>query len=218
VATMGQFLTEAYRLRLLSGVEELFVSCGFENCAGVDEAGRGALAGPVVASAVIVEQDCRVPGVDDSKALTAEARSRLADRIRSTARAHATVAVGAPMIERANILQATRQAMHQALGDLDVAPDCALVDAVRLDTEYPSVGFIRGDSLCYSVAAASILAKESRDLRMIELDSQYPQYGFAAHKGYAAPEHLEALRRFGPCPEHRLTFRSVVPRYGETVH
>jgi ribonuclease HII len=215
---MGQLIAEACRLRLVCGVDELFADCGFQFCAGVDEAGRGALAGPVVAAAVIVDPTRVIPGVDDSKALDAETRSWLATRIRSTARAHATVAVEAPTIESVNILQATRQAMHRALRDLDPAPDCALVDAVRLDTAYPSLGFVRGDGLSYSVAAASILAKETRDRIMVDLDARYPQYGFARHKGYGAEEHLAALREFGPCPEHRLTFRSVLPREGEVVH
>ena len=108
--------------------------------------------------------------------------------------------------------------MHLALERLKPSPDCALVDAVRLDTAFPSLGLVRGDSLCYSVAAASILAKHERDGAMVELDRRYPQYGFTRHKGYGSQEHLEALREFGPCPEHRLTFRSVVPREGEEVH
>lgn len=218
MATMGQLLAESCRLSLLTGVDDLFAASGFGRCAGVDEAGRGALAGPVVAAAVIVDTSRLVPGVDDSKALSGEARGLMAGEIRRTSRAHATVAVGAPRIEQVNILQATRQAMHKALSDLEPGPDCALVDAVRLETSFPSLGFIRGDSLCYSVAAASILAKDARDRMMIDLDGRYPQYGFAAHKGYASEEHLEALRRFGPCPEHRLTFRSVVPREGEEVN
>ncbi|MDH3403942.1 MAG: ribonuclease HII [Acidobacteriota bacterium] len=215
---MGQLLAETCRLRLLSGVDELFAGYGFENCAGVDEAGRGALAGPVVAAAVIVDPGRLVPGVDDSKALTAAARERLADGIKSSVKAFSSVAIGAATIERINILEATRRAMHGALAGLSPEPDCALVDAVRLDTEFPAVGLVAGDRLCYSVAAASILAKCQRDRVMAELDRRYPQYGFAKNKGYAAPEHLEALREYGPCPEHRLTFRSVLPRRGEELH
>jgi ribonuclease HII len=215
---MGQIAAEAYRLRLLGGVDDLFLDWGFERCAGVDEAGRGALAGPVVAAAVIVDATRRLPGVDDSKALDGRARAALARRIRDSAAACAVVAVGPAVIERVNILQATRQAMHRALADLTPRPDCALVDAVRLETTFPSLGLIRGDSLCYSVAAASIVAKHERDRLMEALDALYPQYGFARHKGYAAEEHLEALREYGPCPEHRMTFRSVLPREGEEVH
>lgn len=218
MATMGQFLAESCRLRLLTGVDDLFAASGFGRLAGVDEAGRGALAGPVVAAAVIVDPTRWVPGVDDSKELNAEARGLLAAQIRRTSRAFATVPIGAPTIEQVNILQATRRAMHQALSGLEPEPDCALVDAVRLETSFPSLGFIRGDSLCYSVAAASILAKDERDRIMIELDARYPQYGFAEHKGYGSARHLDALRRFGPCPEHRLTFRSVLPREGEEVN
>lgn len=218
MATMGQLLAEACRLQLLSGLDDLFAAYGFENCAGVDEAGRGALAGPVMAAAVIVDPDRLIPGVDDSKTLTAEARARLADGIKASAKSYCSVAIDASTIERVNILQATRRAMHRALGGLDPEPDCALVDAVRLDTVYPSVGLIAGDRLCYSVAAASIIAKHERDRLMVELDEEYPQYGFARNKGYAAPEHLEALREYGPSPEHRLTFRKVLPRLGEVVH
>jgi ribonuclease HII len=215
---MGQILAEAYRLRMLTGVDELLLDYGFENCAGVDEAGRGALAGPVTATAVIVDPSRRVPGVDDSKALTPGARARLAKSIKRSVRSHATVAVSAATIEQVNIFQATKRAMHLALERLTPSPDCALVDAVRLDTAFPSLGVVRGDSLCYSIAAASILAKHERDEIMVELDGRYPQYGFARHKGYGSQEHLEALREFGPCPEHRLTFRSVLPREGEEVH
>ncbi len=215
---MGQLLAEACRLRLLSGLDDLFAAYGFESCAGVDEAGRGALAGPVVAAAVIVDRSRLVPGVDDSKALTAETRKRLAAGIKASVRSWCSVAVDAPTIERVNILQATRHAMHRALERLTPKPDCALVDAVRLDTVFPSVGLVAGDRLCYSVAAASIIAKHERDRLMIELDELYPQYGFAKNKGYAAPEHLAALREFGPSPQHRLTFRRVLPRLGEAVH
>ncbi len=214
---MGQLLAESCRLELLTGVDRLMLDYGFETCAGVDEAGRGALAGPVVAAAAIVDPACPIPGVDDSKALDRERRAELAARIRERALSAATVAVGPQRIEQINILEATRLAMHEALDRLEPVPDCALVDAVRLETSFPSIGLVRADAICYSVACASILAKHDRDERMIELDGRYPQYGFARHKGYAAGEHLEALGRYGPCPEHRLTFRSVVPREGE-VH
>ncbi len=212
---MGQLLAETCRLSLLTAVDQLFVDSGFEACAGVDEAGRGALAGPVVAAAVIIDPDRPVPGVDDSKALDCDARADLAAQIKKAARSWAAVPVGAKHIERVNVLEATRLAMHEALSLLSPRPDCALVEAVRLRPGYPSLGLVRGDVLSYSVASASIVAKHERDLLMTRLDPLYPQYGFARNKGYGAAEHLEALRRFGPCPEHRLTFRSVVPREGE---
>ncbi len=212
---MGQLLAETCRLSLLTGVDQLFLDFGFEACAGVDEAGRGALAGPVVAAAVVVDPAVTVPGVDDSKVLSAEERARLATAIRRSARGSAVVAVSAARIEQVNILEATKLAMSRALAEVRPRPDCALVDAVRLETDFPALGLVRGDGVSYSVASASILAKYERDRRMIELDERYPVYGFARHKGYAAAEHLEALRRYGPCPEHRLTFRSVLPREGE---
>lgn len=215
---MLQLFAEAYRLRLLRGLEELLADCGFCRVAGVDEAGRGSLAGPVVAAAVLM--DCRrlVPGVDDSKHLTPQERERLALAIRDCALAAAVVAVSAEVIDRVNILEATRRAMRRALGALRPVPDCVVVDAVALSgLPMPHLPVVRGDSVSYAVACASILAKVERDRMMVALDADYPQYGFAAHKGYSVPEHIEALAAYGPCPCHRLTYGPVVPRTGEKV-
>ena len=210
---MSQLLAEVYRLRLMRGLEDLVRGCGFGRLAGVDEAGRGSLAGPVVAAAVAVEPGRMVPGVDDSKCLNAEQRRRLADAIRRAHPHAAVVAVSAADIDRINILQATRRAMSQALEALDPAPDLALVDAVRLEPPgFPCLPVIRGDQISYAVACASILAKVERDRTMVELDRDYPQYGFAANKGYGAPFHRQALADYGPSVCHRLTFRSVLPR------
>ena len=215
-ARPGSFLdlcAEAYRLHLLRGLEGLLARSGFARIAGVDEAGRGCLAGPVVAAAVIVDPRFLIPGVDDSKELTAEERERLAGEIRRTALAAAVVSISADVIDRVNILEATRLAMRGALARLKPAPDCAVIDAVALPGfPFPCLPVVRGDSISYAVACASILAKVERDRGMVALDRRHPGYGFAAHKGYGVPEHLAALAALGPCPEHRLTFRPVVPR------
>ncbi|HEY8021912.1 MAG TPA: ribonuclease HII [Thermoanaerobaculia bacterium] len=212
-ATMADLWAEACRLRLLRGLEDLLAQCGFVRIAGVDEAGRGSLAGPVVAAAVVVDLRSVVPGVDDSKCLTAPERERAAGAIRATAVAAATAEVEADVIDRINILEASRRAMVLALSRLDPCPDCAVVDAVPLKgLGYPCLPVVRGDAISYAVACASILAKVARDQRMVELGRRYPHYGFAVHKGYGVPEHLEALAAHGPCPIHRLTYRPVVPR------
>jgi ribonuclease HII len=216
---MEQLLGEAFRLRLMRGLEGWLGQAGYTRVAGVDEAGRGCLAGPVVAAAVIVDPRVSIPGIDDSKRLSAAARERLADAIRRGAVAWAVAHVSPRTIDRINILEATRRAMRQALTSLDPAPDCAVVDAVTLPPSgFPCLPLVRGDSLSYAVACASILAKVDRDRMMQELHRRYPQYGFDAHKGYGARQHREALRAFGPTPVHRLTFRSVLPRAGEGVH
>ena len=210
---MAQLLAEVYRLRLMRGLEDLLRGYGFGRLAGVDEVGRGSLAGPVTAAAVLVEPGRMVPGVDDSKSLTGDERRRLAAAIRCAHPAAATASVSPRDIDRMNILEATRRAMSQALDALDPSPELALVDAVRLAPKgYPCLPVIRGDQVSYAVACASILAKVERDGIMSELDRTYPQYGFAANKGYGAPAHRRALVDYGPCEIHRLTFRSVLPR------
>jgi ribonuclease HII len=215
---MADLITEAYRLRLLCGLEERLAQAGYASVAGVDEAGRGALAGPVVAAAVVLDPRRLVPGVDDSKLLAADERERLAVAIRRAALAAAVVAVPADVIDRINILEATRRAMRAALARLAPAPRCAVVDAVALSgLRFPCFPVVRGDAISYSVACASILAKVERDRMMVALDAEHPGYGFAHHKGYAVPEHLEALADRGPSPVHRLTFRSVLPRAGESL-
>ena len=213
VAGMLDLFAEAYRLRLMRGLEDWLAGCGYCRVAGVDEAGRGSLAGPVVAAAVIVDPRSSVPGVDDSKCLTAPERERLAAAIRATALASVVVAVAADVIDRINILEATRRAMCQAVSGLKPEPDCVVVDAVTLSGfQVPCLPLIRGDSVSYGVACASILAKVERDRMMTELDREYPAYGFGVHKGYGVPEHLQALEAYGPCPVHRLTYKPVLPR------
>jgi ribonuclease HII len=210
---MIELFVEAYRLHLLRGLETGLARCGYGLIAGVDEVGRGSLAGPVVAAAVILDGRCLVPGVDDSKCLTAPERERASAAIRSHAVSVAVAAVSPDIIDKVNILEATRLAMGEALTRLRPAPDCAVVDAVRLTGfGFPCIPLVRGDCFSYAVACASIVAKVERDRMMVELHGRYPQYGFADHKGYGVPEHLEALSAYGPSPIHRLTFRPVLPR------
>ena len=188
---------------------------GVTRLAGIDEAGRGPLAGPVVAAAVIIGPERRIKGLADSKLLTAEQLDALFERITERAVAIGVGIVDHETIDRINILQATRRAMIEALAALSVAPDFVITDFVALrDLTCPQRNLIDGDARCASVAAASIIAKVTRDRLMLEADRTFPEYGFARHKGYATPEHLAALDRLGPCPLHRRTF-SGVWRQGE---
>jgi ribonuclease HII len=216
VATLAQLMVEAFRLSLVQRLEGQLRSAGYDRVAGVDEVGRGCLAGPVVAAAVIPRPGRVVPGVDDSKRLSAERREALAALIRSQSVAVAVAAVSAGRIDRINILEATRRAMREALTRLRPPPRCAVIDAVPIaGLGFPCFPVVRGDAISYSVACASILAKVGRDRMMTALDRVHPGYGFARHKGYSVPEHLAALAELGPSPVHRLTFRSVLPRVEE---
>jgi ribonuclease HII len=183
---------------------------GLAHVAGVDEAGRGPLAGPVVAAAVILDPGRRIRGLQDSKLLTAARRGALFDEILAWARAVGTAFVDPQTIDRVNILEATRLAMRQALADLSPRPDLVLIDALRLaGLPWPQRALVRGDRRSASIAAASIVAKVTRDRLMLEADLRFPEYGFGRNKGYPTPEHLAALRRHGPCPLHRRTFHGV---------
>lgn len=180
--------------------------------AGVDEAGRGPLAGPVVAAAVILppEDEFDLP-VNDSKALDEAFREELGERLRSDSRVVWAVAErSAGAVDRINILRATHEAMREAVMSLKIHPGLAFVDGLRVrDFPVEARFIVKGDALSASIAAASIIAKTHRDHLMLELDKVYPGYGFAQHKGYGTAQHLEALRRLGPCPEHRRTFGPV---------
>ncbi|MGQ9687524.1 MAG: ribonuclease HII [Desulfobaccales bacterium] len=183
---------------------------GLELICGVDEAGRGPLAGPVVAAAVIVPSGVELPGLRDSKRLAPEVRESLDTEIRRLALAYAVKEIGAREIERLGILAASLKAMALAVKALPVRPDMVLVDGNRpLPLAYPQQPVIKGDDRCPAIAAASVVAKVHRDRRMAAYHRLYPQYNFARHKGYATPEHLEALRCWGPCALHRRTFRGV---------
>ena len=183
---------------------------GLSLIAGVDEVGRGPLAGPVVAAAVILPENCRISGLADSKSLTPEVRAELDREIRAAALALAVRELGARQIESLGILKAALRAMAQAVAALDPTPQLVLVDGNQpLPLTFPQQPVIKGDALCPSISAASIVAKVYRDTLMERLHQRYPQYNFARHKGYATAEHLEALRCWGPCDLHRRTFRGV---------
>lgn len=201
-------------------VERRLWNSGLGRVAGVDEVGMGPLAGPVVAAAVVfprpaseLESEAGLPapfpaGVRDSKTLTRKARERLEPEIRVVAAGVGVGVVEVGTIDRINIYQAGLKAMRLAVVRLPTPPDHVLLDGRRLsDCPYPQTSFPKGDRDVYSIAAASIVAKTYRDRLMVELDHRYPEYGFARHKGYATAAHREALRRFGPCPAHRRSFR-----------
>jgi ribonuclease HII len=177
--------------------------------AGCDESGAGPLMGPVCASAVILDRGVCIDGLRDSKLLTAKQRERLDKQIREDAIAVSVAEVSASWIDRINIYQARKRAMLLAIRGLDPQPDFLLIDALTLDTKIPQVALIHGDAKSVSIAASSIVAKVYRDSKMEEYDRLYPGYGFLDHKGYGTPAHLEALRRLGPTPLHRKSFRPV---------
>ena len=178
--------------------------------AGVDEAGRGPLAGPVVAAAVILDPAVRIEGLADSKRLSAGRRAELDREIRERALSFAIARASAAVIDAVNILQATMQAMREAVDGLDTSPDEVLVDGNRCPVlPYPARAVVRGDASVAAISAASILAKVARDQEMIEMDRRYPEYGFARHKGYGTHAHRDALLRFGPSPIHRASFAPV---------
>jgi ribonuclease HII len=201
----GQFRCEATLERELR-------ARGFRAIAGVDEVGRGALFGPVVAAAVILCADRPVRGLNDSKLLEPERREVLAARIRERAAAWAIAAVDAATIDSVNIYQASRQAMRLAVRRLQPPPDFVLVDAVPLDLDLPQRALIKGDARCHAIAAASIIAKVYRDACMRVWDEVFPQYGLATHKGYSTPEHCKAIEQYGVTPLHRLSFEPVSVR------
>jgi ribonuclease HII len=182
---------------------------GFRSVAGVDEVGRGALFGPVVAAAVILCPERPVRGLNDSKQLDSERREVLDGRIRERALAWAVAAVDAATIDYVNIYQASRIAMRTAVSRLNPAPDFVLIDAVPLDLRIPQRPIVKGDARCHAIAAASIVAKVYRDRLMAVWHAVFPEYGLASHKGYSTPEHWKALEQFGPTPLHRLSFEPV---------
>lgn len=190
--------------------EKLGYRQGFRTIAGIDEAGRGPLAGPVVAAAVVLPPDLTLAGVNDSKMLTAGERDRLYDTIMGAALAVGVGSSDNRTIDRINILQATLRAMESAVGALQVAPDYLLIDGISKTTlPLPQKTLKKGDSHSLSIAAASIIAKVTRDRLMAAYDQQYPGYGFAGHKGYGSAAHMAAIAQLGPSPIHRLTFRGV---------
>ncbi len=196
----------------LHEIESAFHRRGVTRIAGVDEAGRGPLAGPVVAGAVGFAPGPTIGGVHDSKKLTMGMREQLYDKIVKVALSVGIGLVDHEEIDRQNILNATFAAMHIALGKLVVRPEHVLVDGNLFRTNaYEYTAVVHGDALCFSIAAASIVAKVTRDRLMMECALKYPGYGFERHKGYGTPGHFEALRRFGPCPIHRRSFLGRIP-------
>lgn len=182
---------------------------GFQYIAGIDEAGRGPLAGPVVAAAVILPEAFYLPGIDDSKKLNEQKRDEYFEKISNEALAVGVGIIDAVEIDRINILEAAKKAMLSAIIQLRPNPDYLLIDAVKLDVPYPFEALIKGDARSATIAAASIIAKVTRDRMMIEIDREYPQYGFASNMGYGTAEHLEALKCHGATPYHRKTFAPV---------
>lgn len=211
---MNGFKLQADRFEWTIGFdfEEQAKSEGYSLIAGVDEVGRGCLAGPVVAAACILDPAKPVPaGLNDSKKLTENRRNEIAAELRETALAFAIGSVEAEEIDRINILEATKKAMILAISALQPAAEYLLIDALQLRAiTLPQKPLIKGDSISYSIAAASVIAKTYRDELMVKYDAEFPHYGFAGHKGYGAASHFAAIREHGPCTLHRRSFRGVV--------
>lgn len=202
---LGQLQAERTRIYEMSAYERQYAQ--YACVCGIDEAGRGPLAGPVVAGAVILPKDCEILYLNDSKQLSAKKREELYDVIVSRAAAYGIGMADCRRIDEINILQATYEAMREAINNLGVIPDILLNDAVTIpDVEIRQVPIVKGDAKSVSIAAASILAKVTRDRVMDSYDRTYPGYGFAANKGYGSKAHIEALQRLGPCEIHRRTF------------
>ncbi len=198
---------ELNRLKELNLYEDQARQDGFRVVAGIDEAGRGPLAGPVVAASCIIPKGKFFPGIDDSKKLTPQRRALLfQDLITQTDVIYGIGIISHEEIDQINILQATIKAMLQAIENLSVKPDKLLVDGMKLPSKIPSQKIIKGDSLSQSIAAASIIAKETRDRIMEGYDQKWPEYGFKDHKGYGTLKHREAIMKYGPCPIHRMSF------------
>ncbi|HBO48678.1 MAG TPA: ribonuclease HII [Clostridiales bacterium] len=184
------------------------LNLGYKLIAGMDEAGRGPLAGPVCVAIAIMplEKDKIIEGINDSKKLSEKKREALFEKIINTAISYHIEFVDEKTIDNINIMNATKLGMHKCINSIDVRPDMVLIDAVKLDTDIPTKSIIKGDALSYNIACASILAKVSRDRYILSLDEKYPMYNFKKHKGYGTKEHIENLKKYGPCPVHRKTF------------
>jgi len=201
---------QAARLGVLLRPERQLWRQGYQHVAGVDEVGVGPLAGPVVAAAVLFRSDIRIAGVDDSKRVPPGTRMRLAAEIRARALGVGVGVVAVEDIDRLNIYHAALEAMRRAVAALALTPDYLLVDARTVPgLTMPQLPIIKGDARSFSIAAASIVAKVTRDTLMTELATLYPEYGFAEHMGYGTPAHLAAIQRYGPCPAHRRSFAPV---------
>ena len=200
---------EKSRVMSLYHYEDEAMKSGATCIAGVDEAGRGPLAGPVAVGAVILPSHSYIAHINDSKKLSPHMRDLLFDEIKEKTVAYHVALIDAETIDEINIYEATKKGMREAIAALSPQPDRVLIDAVPLDLPMESVPIVKGDAKSASIAAASILAKVTRDRLMKEYDSKYPGYFFADNKGYGTKEHMEALRRLGPCPIHRRTFEPI---------
>ena len=199
---------EEKRLLDLKQIENEFFNKQIQYVAGIDEAGRGPLAGPVVVAAVMLDKNSMIEGVNDSKKVSENKREKLYEVITKEAISYGVGIVYQEEIDEINILQATKKALTMAIKQMNPKPNIILVDALtNIDTlGIPYKSIIKGDAKCYQIAAASIIAKVTRDRIMREWDKVYPEYGFSAHKGYGTAKHIEALKQYGPCPIHRKTF------------
>ena len=199
---------EIERLTNLKEIEKNLHAKGMQKICGIDEAGRGPLAGPVVVAGVIMPEDSMIEGVNDSKKVSEKKRELLYDKIIEEAISYSVAIIGQDVIDDINILNATKSGVTSVVEGLDVKPDLIIIDALEhINTKgIPYKSIIKGDAKCYSIAAASILAKVTRDRIMREWDEIYPQYGFKQHKGYGTKMHMEAIREYGLCPIHRRSF------------
>lgn len=199
---------EEERLINLKQIEKNFHEKGIKYIAGIDEAGRGPLAGPVVVASVIMPEDSMIEGVNDSKKVSEKKREKLYDLILEEAVSYGIGIIYQDEIDKINILQATKKGLTEAVEQMNIKPDLIMVDALTgIDTlGIPYHSIIKGDAKCYSISAASIIAKVTRDRIMREWDKVYPEYGFASHKGYGTAKHISALKEYGPCPIHRRSF------------
>ena len=199
---------ELERLTNLKQIEEQLHRENFKNICGIDEAGRGPLAGPVVVAGVIMPEDSMIEGVNDSKKVSEKKRELLYDKILEEAISYSVAIIGQDVIDEINILNATKQGVTSVVKELDVRPDLIIIDALEhIDTNgVPYKSIIKGDAKCYSIAAASIIAKVTRDRIMREWDEVYPQYGFITHKGYGTAKHISAIKEYGLTPIHRRSF------------
>lgn len=199
---------ELERIKELKEIERELHKKGFKNICGIDEAGRGPLAGPVVVAGVIMPEDSMIEGVNDSKKISEKKRELLYDEILEEAISYSVAIIGQDVIDDINILNATKQGVTNVVRELDIRPNLIVIDALQhIDTDgIPYDSIIKGDAKCYSIAAASIIAKVTRDRIMREWDEVYPQYGFRQHKGYGTSMHIAAIREYGLTPIHRRSF------------
>ena len=203
---------EFERLTNLKLIEKDLYKNGFKNICGIDEAGRGPLAGPVVIAGVIMPEDSMIEGINDSKKVSEKKREALYDVIKQEAISYSVAIIGQDVIDEINILNATKNGVTEVIDRLDIKPDLIVIDALEhINTRgIPYESIIKGDAKCYNIAAASILAKVTRDRIMREWDAIYPQYGFIKHKGYGTKMHIEAIQKYGLCPIHRKSFTKKI--------